>query len=59
MNLKKKEGPSGDASILLRRGNNKIVTRGRGRERLGWERGGGEKKWGKIRYGRKPRGPKE
>ena len=33
-----KEGPSKDASILLRRGNN-IVMKGRGRKGPGWERG--------------------
>ena len=40
MKINKKEGPSVDASILLRRGK-KIIMGGRGRERLGWE---GERK---------------
>ena len=38
--LNKKEGPSADAWILLKRGN-KIVIRGRWREGTGWER-----RWG-------------
>ena len=40
--LNKKEGPSEDASIPLRRGN-KIIMGGRGREGPGWERGQGGK----------------
>jgi hypothetical protein len=35
----KKEGPSEDASISLRRGN-KIIRGCRSRERPGWEKGG-------------------
>jgi hypothetical protein len=53
--LDKKEGPSEDASIPLRR-RNKITMGGRGKERTRWERGtrcergGGEGKGGRIRY---------
>jgi hypothetical protein len=64
MNLNKMEDPSLDASLScfppsLRRRNNKIITRYRGRERPGWERGVGREKGSKIRYGGKPRGPEE
>ena len=53
MKLNKKEGPSVDASIPLRRGN-KIITGGRGREGPGWEREGGRKKRGnRTRYGKR------
>jgi hypothetical protein len=58
----KKEDPSEDASILLRRGN-KIIMGARGREGPGWERGEGRRE--RIRYGggrgtgKKPRGPGE
>jgi hypothetical protein len=43
MQFNKKEGPSEDASIPLRRGN-KIITGGRGRKECRWERGGGREK---------------
>ena len=56
----KKEGPSEDASIPLRRGN-KIIMGGRGREEPGWKRGGIGEVGRSIRYGgetgEKPRGP--
>jgi hypothetical protein len=45
MKLKKKEGQSVDASVLLRRGN-KIFMEGRGWERLWRKRGGGGEKRG-------------
>ena len=55
----KKEGPSNDASIPLRRGN-KIIMGGRGRERPGRERGG-ERRRGEASAvgedGEKNRGP--
>jgi hypothetical protein len=60
--LSKKEGPSKDVRISLRRGN-KIVRGGRGREETGWERGwGGEwrgqdQEWGET--GERARGPEE
>jgi hypothetical protein len=41
MMFNKKEGPSVDASIPLRRGN-KIITRGRGRKGPEWKQEGGE-----------------
>ena len=43
----KKEGPSNDASIPLRRGKT-IITGGRGREGPGWERCRGEERWGEV-----------
>jgi hypothetical protein len=46
----KKEGPSLDGSILLRRGK-KIITRCRGRERSGLESGGRGENGNKIWYG--------
>jgi len=42
MTFNKKEGPSMDASVLLRRGY-KIIVGGRGREGPGWKRGRGGK----------------
>ena len=53
----KKEGPSEDASIPLRR-ENKIIMGGRGSEELGWKTGGrGERMrdlvWGET--GQRPR----
>ena len=48
--LNKKEGPSVDASIPLRRGN-KIITRCRERKGPVWEREMGGGKGCKIRYG--------
>lgn len=61
MKFNKKEGPREDASIPLRK-ENKIIMRGRGRERSGWERRR-EEKGIRINYGRKigkkPRGPGE
>jgi hypothetical protein len=57
----KKEGPSVDASIPLRRGN-KISMGSRGKKGPGWE-WGGEQKWGQNQIcretGEKPRGPEE
>jgi hypothetical protein len=52
MKFNKKEGPSKNASISLRR-KNKIIMGGRRREGLGWERsrGVGQEKRSKIRYG--------
>ena len=52
--LNKKKGPSEEAWVSLRRGN-KIVLRGRWRERPGWNRGWGEK-WAvfRIRYEERP-----
>jgi hypothetical protein len=41
MKLEKEENQNVNALILLRR-ENKIITGGRGRERAGWERGGGK-----------------
>jgi hypothetical protein len=58
MKLKKKEGPSVDASILPRR-KNKIITGGRGRDlgRRGWGRGRGKYR---VRYGgRQERSPED
>jgi hypothetical protein len=43
--LNKKEGPSEDASIPLRK-RNKIIKRVRGREGTGWERWWGEESEG-------------
>ena len=52
MELRMKEDQGMHASILLRRGN-KIITRGRGREGPGRERGReGKKGGGRIRYGK-------
>jgi hypothetical protein len=45
MKLNMKEGQSVNASNLLRRGN-KIIMRGRGKEKPGWERRGEVKKKG-------------
>ena len=49
MKLKRKEDQRVDASVLLRRGNN-IIKGSRRWEGLGWKRGRGGKKRGKIRY---------
>ena len=46
LKLNKKEGPSVDASIPLRR-ENKIILGGRGREGSGWKRGE-DKKGGRF-----------
>jgi hypothetical protein len=55
--LNKKEGPSKDVSIPLRRGK-KIIMGSRGRERPEWERGGGRERGSRIRYGvREERSP--
>jgi hypothetical protein len=48
MKHKKKEDQSMDASVLPKRVK-EIITKGRGRERSGRERGGGGKMWGRIR----------
>ena len=55
-NLNKKEGPSEDTWISLRRGN-KLVMGGRGREGPVWARGMGrqDQAWGEA--GESPRGP--
>ena len=50
MKLNKKEGPSVDASIPLRRGN-KIIMGVRRKEGPRWERRRGKGKGGRIRYG--------
>jgi hypothetical protein len=67
-NHNKKEGPSVDPSIPLRKGNN-IIMESRGREGSGWERRRGGKRgsrirnggrgWGGGETGEKPRGPGE
>ena len=46
--LNKKEGPSEDAQMPLRK-RNRIVMGGRGSEGPGWERGEGLEKGGRIR----------
>jgi len=55
MMLNMKKGPSEDASVPLSR-RNKIIMGDRGRERPGWEMGGGGKRCGRITYvGRRER----